>query len=146
MFRIFLTTVSAAALLLASAPVLAHDVDLHSTDIKPRVGRMSDEVIVQRLRLAGVENAQVVSRRDDVVVVRGAQAGQPKQFEVEALSGRVFDLSGGQRRLIIGGGAIEPRPMINGAQIPQERERFANPELMRNAVVQNRLPERLQPH
>jgi hypothetical protein len=145
MFRIALISLFAAAMLAGPTPVFAHEADLRSQDLTPRVGNMSDDVIVQRLRLAGVENAQIVSRNGAQVSVRGTQAGQQKQFEIETLSGRVFELSAGQRRPFIGGAAAAARPIITGPQITEERESFANPQLMRDVVVQERQPERIEP-
>lgn len=133
----------AAAIALGTASASAHDQELRpGENFPPRVGRMSDEVIVQRLRLDGVENARIVRRDGNTVRVQGMRAGRALQLEVEALTGKVFDVSTPNRRLMIGGAVAPQRPIIVGPQISVARERLADPQLMNDVTERIRTPPR----
>jgi len=134
----------ATLLVLSTLPVIAVAVQAHeegygSANLAPRVGRMSDEVIMQRLRIAGIENPLIINRSGNNVTARGQMGGREVRLEVQALSGKVFELNQRQRRQIIGGAIQEASPLIRGQQILVERDKLADPVLGRDAMTPERL-------
>ena len=119
----------------------AHDEDLRNA--KPRIGIISDDVARQRLKLAGVENAEILRREGQRIVARGVVGGQPVTLHMDALQGAITDAAEPQRRLngprVVGPGVMasaaagaDSAPRSTPTVI--ERSRVADPELMRDAA------------
>lgn len=128
--------------LTVTALAQAHDDDdLRTT--KPRIGIISDDVARQRLKLAGVENAEILHRESQRIVARGVVGGHLVTLLIDTLQGTVTDAAEPSRKLSGPGvagpsvttsastGANSARPdselVVNGARI-------ADPELMRDAA------------
>ena len=116
-----------------STTALAHDEDLRSGDLRPRIGQMSDEVVFQRLKTAGMENPRIVRREGTQIVVQGTLDGRPTTLHMDALRAHVVDAAD-PSRVIAGPGVPVARPMVTGPQLRQERSTLSSPALMRDAV------------
>jgi hypothetical protein len=114
-----------------AAPARAHDEDLRSA--KPRIGTISDEVARQRLQAAGVQQATVVKRERNLIILQGTVNGSPVTLHMNAQSGDVVDPREPTRKIAVPG-TQALRPMIAAPQVPVARERLSDPELMRNAA------------
>jgi hypothetical protein len=123
-------------LLLASSAHLASPAGAQSgvpsIDNKPVIGVISDEVARQRLQAAGIDQAAVVGREGDRIVLRGAINGQFVTLHMNALNGNVVDPRYPGRPIYI------PRPptgLVAGPQVTVPRYRISDPALMRGAVT-----------
>jgi len=126
----------AAALVIATLPLratLAHDEDLRSGNLQPRIGQISDEVAIQRLKTVGVENPQIVRREGSQIIIQGVFEGHSATLRMDALRGYVADVAD-PSRVIAGPGVPVEQPMITGPQLRQERSTLSAPELMLDAV------------
>jgi hypothetical protein len=101
--------------------------------LRPRVGLISNEVAVQRLRLAGVRNPIVVGRERGRILVQGTVRGGRALLSMDASSG-VTVFANNPRRVVIPRG-IAQQPQVRGRQVPVDRSRIADPTLMRGAEI-----------
>lgn len=137
--RTFTALLASCALLGGLAPgfVLAAQLTTHAghggEPLRPRVGLISNEVAVQRLRLAGVQNPMVVGRDRGRILVQGTVRERRALLSMDAASG-VTVLANNPRQIIIQRG-IAPNPQVRSRQVPVDRSRIAEPSLMR--AVQN---------
>jgi hypothetical protein len=97
--------------------------------LRPRVGLISNEVAVQRLRVAGVRNSVVVGRDSNRILIQGTLRGRRALLSMDATSG-VTVLANNPRQVIIPRGAAL-NPLVTGRQVPVNRARIADPRLMR---------------
>jgi hypothetical protein len=102
-------------------------------DIHNRVGAISDEVALQRLRSAGVENPRILRREDLQIVAQGTLRGRETTLRIDALRGAVIDTANPTALLVAPGLAVG-RPEVTGRQLLQPRTTLADPSLMREAV------------
>ena len=129
---ITLAALAAVALQFAGS-AFAHDEDLRSNNLPPRIGQISDEVAVQRLTATGVVNPKVLRREGTRIVVSGEINNQPTTLHMDALRGRVVDATN-PSRVIVEAGAAPARTMVTGARLQQPRSSLSAPELMHDAV------------
>lgn len=101
-------------------------------DIHNRIGAISDEVAVERLRLAGVENPRVVRREGSQIIVQGGVQGRETTLRMDAQRGGVTEAAN-PSVVLLAPGAAAARPAVTGRQLP-ERAIVANPALMRDVV------------
>lgn len=111
---------------------LAHENDLRSSDLKPRIGQISDEVAAQRVKSLGIENARVVGRTGQTILIEGVENGHTIRLRMDALRGRPSYERENWRPTT----QAPPvsRPSILGPQTSAQREKLSDPALMRNAV------------
>jgi hypothetical protein len=128
-----LTALALVMMVFPLGVVLAHDEDLDLDNLQPRIGQISNEVAIQRLRTAGVENPQIVWRAGSQIIVEGIFEGRSATLRMDALQGHVTD-EGDPARVIIGPGVAVEQPMITGPQLYQERSILSAPALMLDAV------------
>lgn len=125
----------AAAMLLSTSPLVAqpmiHDHQVRG-ELRPRIGLISNEVAVQRLRAAGVRNPVIVRRDAARITARGIVRGRLVTMHMDAKRGLTV-VAGNPRQVIIPLG-VAPNPMVRGSQLRVDRARVADPRLMRNAV------------
>lgn len=82
------TRIALATLLLAGVvPASAHDEDLRSPNLKPRIGTMSEEVVREKFRSYGV-NLLDVRKQDGSYTVRAEVGGAPTDLVLDAVTGR----------------------------------------------------------
>ena len=103
-------------------------------EIRPRIGQISDEVALQRLRIAGVENPRVLRREGSAIVAQGSIGGQDATLRLDALQGRLVNTDAPAMSLAGPGAAAVERPMVNGRQLREPRSALSDPALMRDAV------------
>lgn len=97
----------------------------HAEELRPRVGLISNEVAVQRLRLAGVQNPVVMRRERGRILIQGTVRGGRTLLSMDASSG-VTVLANNPRQVIIPRG-IARNPQVRGRQVPVDRSRIADP-------------------
>jgi hypothetical protein len=102
-------------------------------DIHNRIGNISDEVAVQRLRLAGVENPRILRREGQQIIVQGNVQGRETTLRVDALRGFVTEAAN-PAAVVVAPGVAAANPVVTGRQLLQPRETLADPLLMREAV------------
>jgi hypothetical protein len=102
-------------------------------DLQPRIGQISDEVALQRLRMAGIENPRVLRREGTDIIAQGSFQGRKATLRLDALRGRLVDTAA-PSAVIVGPGATVAQPMVTGPQLPQERSTLSDPALMRGAI------------
>jgi hypothetical protein len=122
------------ALLCSITNARAHDTDLRSADVKPRIGQISDEVARQRLTSAGLEQPEVLGREGDQINVRVSLNGQLFTLRVHALTGAITEARDSSRQPVpIPGLTTRPGPIRS--QISPTREQISDKALMQRAVV-----------
>jgi len=102
-------------------------------DIRPRVGQISDEVALQRLRAAGVDNPRVLRREGTDILVQGSFQGRETTLRLDGLQGTLVDTAAPAKELL-GLGATIDRPQVTGPQLVAPRAALSDPALMREAV------------
>jgi hypothetical protein len=102
-------------------------------DVRPRIGQISDEVALQRLRMAGVENPRVLRREGTDIIAQGSVQGREATLRLDALRGRLVDTAN-PSAVIAGPGAPVSQPSVTGPQLRQERSVLSDPALMREAI------------
>jgi hypothetical protein len=128
-----LTLALLAAALAVTVPSIAHDQRYRSPDLKPRIGLMSDEVALQRLRTAGIANPRVIRRERGRLVVEALVGSDTTTLYVDLLRGSVTNARNPAQIIVPIGRA--DRPQVTGPQLRVERERLADPSRMRNMVA-----------
>ncbi|ATQ78009.1 hypothetical protein CR152_28495 [Massilia violaceinigra] len=130
------TTFSLLVLMAACAslpsPAAAHDDDPRGA--KPRIGLISNDVALQRLRAAGVPGATVIKREQGVIVLRASIDGKPVTVHMDALNGNMVDPGNPARRIATPGIGRLP-PMVSVPQLRVPRARLSEPDLMREAAA-----------
>ncbi|HEX8239662.1 MAG TPA: hypothetical protein VF574_08005 [Allosphingosinicella sp.] len=98
---------------------------------KPRIARISEEVALQRLRVAGVTDVRIVRRDSASVVLEGRVEGRRLLMRMDGTTGKVVSANDPARVIVPTG-----RPMGATVVLPQpiERDRIADPVLMREAT------------
>ena len=102
-------------------------------ELRPMVGLMSDEVALQRLRMAGVENPRVLRREGTDIVAQGTLQGRDTTLRLDAMQGRLVDTSAPTKALG-GPGAVIEHPVVTGPQLNIPRAALSDPALMREAT------------
>jgi hypothetical protein len=110
----------------------AHDEDLRSGNLPPRIAQISDEVALQRLRSAGVQEPRVIRREDGRIVLQGMMGGRPTTLNMDALRGHAVDAADPSRMIV--GPSAAVAPAVTGPQLRQDRGQLSDPALMRDAA------------
>jgi hypothetical protein len=129
------TGLSVVLLACAQTPtpgVHAHDPQA-APDLRPRVGQISDEVALQRLRMAGIENPRVVRRVGTEIIAQGTLQGRQATLRLDALQGRLVDTAAPSVALA-GPGTTVAHPLITGPQLRELRSELSEPILMRDVI------------
>lgn len=125
-----LTTALLLTLAGTAVSAQAHDAALNSQEIQPRIGRISDEVVRQRLVIAGLEGPEIVGRDAERIIVRATQNGQVLTLHVHALSGAIADERDPARQLSGLPGLESLRPTVLNSQLSHSRAQIADKALM----------------
>jgi hypothetical protein len=124
----------AVGALLALLPLVLPAIAQQPTpDLRPRIGQISDEVALERLRMAGVENPRLLRREGTEIIAQGYFQGRDATLRLDALRGRLVDPAV-PSVVIAGPGATVARPVVTGPQLRQERSLLSEPALMREAI------------
>jgi hypothetical protein len=123
----------AASVLVVLALVISAAAQQPTPDLRPRVGQISDEVALQRLRMAGVENPSVLRREGTEIIAQGNLQGRETTLRLYALRGRLVDADA-PSAVIAGPGATVSRPVVTGPQLHHDRSTLSEPALMREAI------------
>src|SRR5262245_39832130 len=95
-------------------------------DIHNRIGTISDEVAVQRLRMAGVENPRILRREGQHIIVQGGVQGRETTLRVDSLRGAVTEVAN-PAAVLVAPGAAAAHPVVTGRQLTQPRATLADP-------------------
>jgi hypothetical protein len=127
---VLITGLGVALPALAQAP----EVELPGApNLRPRIGQISDEVALQSLRMAGIDNPRVVRREGTQIVAKGNMRGREVTLQLDTLQGRLVDMAAPS--VALGGpGATVARPLISGPQLRAPRSALSEPMLMRDAI------------
>lgn len=116
--------------LIALAPARAHDVQLRDVNTaEPRVGRVSDEVALQRARTAGLVKPRILERKGERIYLR--DFNNTSDLEIDGIAGGIALTRKGGPLSRVG---IEPRLNVVGPQISEPRLKLSDPIMMRGAV------------
>jgi len=128
------TALTLAALALSQALALAHDEDLRSGNLKPRIGRISNEVAQLKLRTYGLDRPTIVSRDGERIVLNALHNGQPISLQMNALTGATTDAADTSLALasIVGPAAGD---RIARRQLDVSRARISDRALIEGAVA-----------
>ncbi len=125
-----LSLAAAVLVMLATAtPVSAQP----RAEPRPRIGEMSDEVALQRLRTEGIENPRVLRREGSDIILQGSIGGRDATLRLDSQRGRLIDADAPDR-VLAGPGAEVARPMVSGRQLREPRAELSRPDLMREAI------------
>jgi hypothetical protein len=102
-------------------------------DIHNRIGTISDEVAVQRLHMAGVENPRILRREGQEIIAQGSVQGRETTLRVDSLRGSVTEVAN-PAAVLVAPGAAAAHPVVTGRQLSQPPATLADPSLMREAV------------
>lgn len=122
----------AAFMVMLGLGVTAHS-QQRVPEIRPENGLISDEVAVQRLRAAGVDNPRVLRREGTDILLQGSFRGQATTLRLDALQGKLVDTAAPAKALS-GPGATIDRPQVTSPQLITPRAGLSEPALMREAV------------
>ena len=106
-------------------------------DPNPRIGQISDEVALQRLRVEGFDNPRILRREGTNIIMQGDRQGSQTTLRLDALQGRLFDTATPDQALG-GPGAQMSSPMVSGLQVGIPRAALSEPNLMRDAIQPQR--------
>ena len=109
-----------------------HDDHFRSPNLKPRIALISNEVAMQRLRVAGIGRVRLLGREPRYILLEGVVGGRTTRLRMDARTGLTVDARNPARIVLPLGSS--PRPRVTGSQLKEERPQIADPELMREAV------------
>lgn len=118
--------------LAGASPSAGHDQRFRSPDLKPRIGLMSNEVALQRLRTAGIVNPRVLRREGDRLILQAVVGGEARTLHMDLSRGEVTDASN-PSRVVLSVGRSD-RPLVTGSQLQVDRRRLSDPALMRDTI------------
>jgi hypothetical protein len=126
-------SLAAGALVAGLALVVPAAAQQPTPDLRPRIGQISDEVALQRLLMAGIENPRVLRREGTDIIAQGSFQGREATLRLDVLRGRLVDTAA-PSAVIAGPGATVAQPLVTGPQLRQERSMLSDPALMREAI------------
>ncbi len=116
-------------------PVAAHEDDLKSPNLQPRIGIMSELVVRQKLATYGLTNVQDLKLIDNRYFMRATYEGKPIDLEMNAQSGFLTEKASSMRLPVAP--SVRNR-IIDSYQIKLDRQELVKPELIQQIGPLNR--------
>jgi hypothetical protein len=108
--------------------VSAHDQELRNTNLKPRIGVMSEAVVRQKLATYGITNVTQLRLVGDSYQIRATYNNRPVDLEVQSQTGLLTE-KGNLTPLPVAATAVNR--VIKTYQIKLDRQQLVRPELIR---------------
>jgi len=121
-------TLLTVAMLGSALPALAHDDELRTETVKPRIGVMSELVAKQKLATYGITNVNQLRLEGDRYVIQATYDNKPVQLEMHSQTGLLSEK--GSRVPLQVAPSVQER-VIRNHFIQLDRQQLIRPERLR---------------